>query len=199
MEEAKQHTVVIGTAVDMWSKLAWDVDVFDDIQRSYPDEALPLAYAAINVCIAATSLRDWVQAAVKQRAGNTWNKQDFFQDLRDAVPELAACEAIANTSKHSHFRSGGWVGGRVELIWDDGDEDAPSGYLLYHAASDRQSSCIALSRFTDLSRNWWKHLEHLGLTDGNTQVAEWYSNKMARIFGHPEDHCAGTVDDQTSK
>ena len=96
-EEAKLHTVVIGSAVDMWSKLAWDVDVFEDIQRSFPNEKQPLAYAAINVCIAAISLRDWVQAAVKHRAGDEWNKDAFFQDLRDAVPELVVCEAIANT------------------------------------------------------------------------------------------------------
>ncbi|WP_181849991.1 hypothetical protein [Thalassospira xiamenensis] len=182
-EEAKRHTVVIGSAVDMWSKLAWDVDVFDNIQRSFPNEKQPLAYAAINVCIAAISLRDWVQAAVKHRAGDEWNKDAFFQDLREAVPELAVCEAIANTSKHSNFRAGAWVGGRVELIWEDGDQDTPSGYLLYHITSDMQSSCIALSRFRDLSHHWWEYLVAHGLTEGRTDVAEWHKNKLKRIFG----------------
>jgi hypothetical protein len=37
----------------MFSKLAWDADIFRDIQISYPDEPEPLAFAAINVCVSA--------------------------------------------------------------------------------------------------------------------------------------------------
>jgi hypothetical protein len=163
-ESAKKHTAIIGSTLDMWSKLAWDVDVFQDIQRSYPREKQPLAYAAINVCIAAVSLRDWAKAAVEERAGDAWNENAFYEDLRDAVPELIACEAIANTSKHSDFREQRWLSGFVELTWDDGDEDFPSGYTLYHVtSSEMQSVGIAFSRFTSLKDNWWKYLVGHGL------------------------------------
>jgi len=48
------HTVIIGDVHQMWEKLFWDVEVLGDIQRSYPEEYMPLAYAALNVCIASS-------------------------------------------------------------------------------------------------------------------------------------------------
>ena len=183
-ESAKKHTAIIGSTLDMWSKLAWDVDVFHDIQRSYPREMQPLAYAAINVCIAAVSLRDWTKVALKQQAGDEWDQGAFYCEIAAAIPELAACVDIANTSKHSEFERPRWPDGEVQLIWEDGDQDFPSGYALYHITSSEVHGVgMAFSRFTSLRDNWWKYLVGHGLVDEQANVPEWYTNKLIRIFG----------------
>lgn len=182
---AKKHTAIISDPVGMWSKLAWDADVFRDIQTSYPDERQPLAYAAINVCIAATSLRDWTREVLKQQskeAGETWDINAFYHDVATAIPEQSACVAIANTSKHSEFREREWTNGEVHLTWEEGDEDVPSGYVLYHVISGSHSEGFALNRFDTLCRNWWTFLTVRGLTDGQADMPEWRTNKLNRIF-----------------
>ncbi|WP_417824048.1 hypothetical protein [Thalassospira lucentensis] len=94
-----------------------------------------------------------------------------------------ACEAIANTSKHSNFREKDWLGGSVKLIWDEGDEDFPSGYTLYHVtSSEMQTVGIAFSQFTSLKDNWWKYLADHELADEQSKVSEWETNKLRRIF-----------------
>lgn len=186
MSEAKKHTAIIGDPVSMWSKLTWDADCFSDIQRSYPDEMEPLAYAAINVCIAAASLQDWtlkfLERAAKDR-GKAWNESMFYEDVRSAVPEQSACVAIANTAKHSEFRERRWTKGEVVMDYEEGDEDGPPGYVLYHIISGSHSEGFALNRFTALCDNWWKFLFAHGLTDGHSGQPQWRSNKLKRIFG----------------
>ena len=186
MEETKRHTAIIGNPVDMWSKLTWDVDVFRDIQTSYPDERQPLAYAAVNVCIAAASLQDWVKVFLERKANEaqeTWDDDAFYTDVVAAIPEQSACVAIANTSKHSEFRERRWLNGEVRLTWEEGDEDIPSGsYVLYHVISGSHSEGFAVSRFDALCRNWWTYLAAHGLTDGQTGIPEWRTNKLNRMF-----------------
>lgn len=188
MSQATKHTAIISDPVSMWSKLAWDADCFRDIQTSYPDEREPLAYAAINVCIAAASLQDWVEESLKRtakEAGAPWDKvtlYTFYQDVTSAVPEQSACVAIANTSKHSEFRERRWVNGEVLLAYEEGDENVPSGYVLYHAIADSHSEGVAVSRFDDLCRNWWKFLTVRGLTEGRSDMPEWKNNKLNRIL-----------------
>ena len=187
MDQAKKHTAVIDSPVEMWSKLSWNVDVFRDIQTSYPDEIQPLAYAAIDVCIAARSLQDWTKAFLKQRSRTAKEREvdnGFDQGIADTIPEQIACAAIANTSKHSRFGQGNWIHGEVRLVWEEGDEDIPSGYVLYHEISGSHSEGFAVSRFEGLCQNWWNYLSKQGLTDGHTNMPEWRTNKLNRIFGH---------------
>lgn len=170
----------------MWAKLAWDVEVFRDIQVGYPDERQPLAYAAINVCIAATSLRNWVETAlmVKNRAmGVGFERADFYSDLKAAVPAQAMCEAIANTAKHSKFADSEWPGGRVSLEWEEGDEDSPPGWVLrsHSEAADRPG--LSVNQFVELPQAWWAHLRRLRLVEGDLKLPEWQQNKLHRIFG----------------
>ena len=42
------HTLIIGDVRTAWEKMYWDIDVFGDVQRSYPEEQAPLAYVALN-------------------------------------------------------------------------------------------------------------------------------------------------------
>ncbi len=185
MSKATKHTAIIRDPASMWSKLAWDADCFRDIQTSYPDEREPLAYAAINVCIAAASLQDWVKEFLRRaanEAGSPWDDARFFQDVISAVPEQSACVAIANTSKHSEFQQRRWLNGEVLLTYEEGDEDFPSGYVLYHLIADSHSEGFALSKFDALCQNWWNFLLSRGLTNGHSRTPEWMNNKLNRIF-----------------
>lgn len=185
MKEAKKHTAIISDPVGMWSKLAWDVRIFRDIQVSCPDEVQPLAYAAINVCIAAASLQDWAETFLERKskeAQESWNKDAFYRDVVATIPEQPVCVAIANTSKHSKFRERKWINGEVRLTWEEADEDIPSGYVLSHVISGSHSEGFAISRFDTLCRNWWAYLAAHGLTNGQTDVPEWQTNKLNRIF-----------------
>lgn len=185
MDETKKHTAIINDPVGMWSKLAWDADVFSDIQKSYPDERQPLAYAAINVCIAASSLQSWVEAFLKRKSRKSkepWVADTFRQGILETIPEQPACIAIANTSKHSGFRERPWHNGEVRLSWEEGDEDTPSGYVLYHVISGGHSESIAVSRFDALCRNWLTYLAAHRLTNGQTDMPEWRTNKLNRMF-----------------
>lgn len=183
------HTAIIRDAGDMWSKLAWDADVYRDVQISYPSETQPLAYAAINVCIAATSLRDWVASEVARRAraaGLKYDEKAHLTAMYAAVPEQALCEAIANTAKHAKHRDGDWPGGEVRLEWEEGDEDCPPGYMLHHLNGAGQGGSLAVNTFDALCGNWWDLLKALDLAKDQRRTPEWQQNKLRRIFGNPE-------------
>lgn len=180
------HTAVIGDTAAMWAKLAWDVDVFRDIQIGYPHEQQPLAYAAINVCIASTSLRNWAQtefASRERSIGRTFDGEVFRRNLAVAVPGQAMCEAIANTAKHSRFRDDDWPRGRVSMDWEEGSEDFPSGWILRYGEADEASSGLSVNSFVSLPETWWAHLLDLQLVEGSLVLPEWKQNKLQRIFG----------------
>ncbi|MFZ3005384.1 MAG: hypothetical protein WA047_04360 [Phenylobacterium sp.] len=170
----------------MWSKLAWDADVCRDVQISYPRERQPLAYAAINVCIAASSLRDWVISELTGRAraaGLKIDEKAHHKAMNAAVPEQAMCEAIANTAKHARHRDGGWPGGQVSLEWQEGDEDCPPGYMLHHLNGSGCAGALAVNSFEALCGNWWNFLRALDLAGDRSRTPEWQQNKLRRIFG----------------
>lgn len=186
---ATLHTAIIGNAGEMWTKLAWDVDVCRDVQTSYPHERQPLAYAAINVCIAASSLRDWATSAAARQArsqGETFDKDGYHRTIQVAVPQQAMCEAIANTAKHAHHKDEVWTGGQARLTWQEGDEDCPPGFLLHYGLQDDGGQSLAINSFISLCENWWTFLEVQGLTDGVARTPEWQQNKLRRIFGAPD-------------
>lgn len=189
IEHATRHTAIIRDPASLWSKLAWDVDVFRDIQVSYPDEPEPLAYAAINVCIAAWSLRNWVEsvrARDMRRLGVNFDRAAFTSSIAAAIPEQAACEAIANTAKHARLGDGDWPGGKVRLDWEEGDEDSPPGFILYHLREDGQSEGLAVNRFMSLRDNWWDFLSENAMVIGQARVPQWQQRKLRRIFGERE-------------
>lgn len=182
----KVHTALIGDPVTMWEKLCWDVDQFQDIQRSYPRETQPLAFAAINVCIAAWSLEKWALTAWKQRRDNTGKRPDereFYELIRRHVPTQAVCSAVANTAKHaSHREDEGWEGGEVRFEWKDGNDDVPSTYVLKYT-DPRKGDIVAYGAFEAARDQWWDCLLALGLTDRPQYSPEFFQNKLGRIFG----------------
>lgn len=187
-EPPDRHTAIIREPADMFNKLAWDADVFSDIQRRYPDEKEPLAFAAINVCISALSLRNWTKSALARatrHAANESFEKSFNARIATTIPEQAACDAIANTSKHSTFRESEWMGGNVDIEWRDADESSPPGYLLVHRDADDALVTLALSRFQSLCDHWWAFLSTNEMTGGYRRIPEWQQRKLNRIFGIP--------------
>jgi hypothetical protein len=185
-EDPTRHTAIVGDVAAMWAKLAWDVDVFRDIQVGYPHEQQPLAYAAINVCIAASSLRNWAETAARSKArasGPAFDKKGFDSHLKAAVPAQAMCEAIANTAKHSRFADGEWPGGWVSLEWEEGDEDSPPGWVLRHGGEPAVLPGLSVNQFGSLPETWWAHLRGLQLVEGDFQLPQWQQNKLRQMFG----------------
>lgn len=185
-----EHTVVIADATTMWAKLAWDIDNFSALQRDYPDMIEPLGFAAVNVCIAAWSLKNWVWTAYarqERQHRRTPAKDDFHLRLYAAVPEQRMCEAIANTAKHAALEEGEWHGGSVRIDWVEADEDSPGTYVLRQFQPGVDGDTLALSRFGDLERNWLDFLKALGF-DAPRHVydLEFRQRRLREIFGDPE-------------
>lgn len=170
----------------MWEKLAWDVDVFTDTQMGMPKERQPLAFAAINSCLAADSLGYWVLKSWKRERrarGQKAADAEFFELLNLKVPAQHICSAIANTSKHYDFHEGSWIGGSVALRFQAGDEDWPSGLeLLYQHNGKWEHASVLLN---GLVRDWWAFMRELGLAEGEQPLPDWLQRKLTRMFGAP--------------
>ncbi|MBB3572028.1 hypothetical protein [Rhizobium sp. BK491] len=178
--DPKLHTVLIGDPLAMWEKLSWDVDQFDDVQRSYPTERQPLAYAALNACLAASSLADWVDKCYRVGAIKKATTADAFRrQIYANIENQELCEAIANTCKHGAYRAPG----KVEMLWHDSDEDVPGGFRLYHSSPGTANTVLSLELFRGLLADWWSFLVALGLAQGPRPTPEWEQNKLHRIFG----------------
>ncbi|MDG2522961.1 hypothetical protein P7B02_15605 [Caulobacter segnis] len=171
--------------------------MFHDIQVNYPDEPEPLCYAAINVCIAAQSLPDWVEATLvkrQRRGGPKFNKAAFKALVAQELPTQAVCEAIANTAKHANLRQSGWPGGEVRLIWYEGDEDIPPGYVLEHFSKDPDRCSVAVSSFDALCSGWWRVLEKMQMTEDAPAMPKWRQRQVRRTFGQAlDDALAGNL------
>jgi len=149
MRSATDHTVVISDFPSMYWKLLWDIDQFDTLQRNDPEFMAPLAYAAINVCIAATSLRDWVTTEVTARSRREKTKvlpEQVVRDrIYDIVPHQKMCEAVAATAKHSRFDEKQCRGGLVRIDKFEPSEDDPGGFFLRHVQDGDPYPSIALN------------------------------------------------------
>ncbi len=184
-ELPSRHTVVVSDVESMFWKLSWDIIQFDDLQRNQPDLIEPLAYAAINVCIAASSLRDWAVSAFVSKtreSGRKVTEAEVVKHIHAHVLQQAMCEAIANTAKHSRFNEGQWVGGSVRVEFDEPSEDDPGGLILRHIHEDGAYSGIALNAFMNLESNWWGVLQNLGFAFPRTPP-EWRQRQLRAIFG----------------
>lgn len=180
-----RHTVVISDVPSMYWKLVWDIDQFGEIQRYDSELMEPLAFSAINVCISASSLRDWVVTAyvARQRSEDRKAQRDqVIEHIYRHISQQKMCEAIANTAKHSRFNEGQWTGGSVRIDFDEPTEDAPGGFILRHVHEDGVFSSIALNAFDSLRRNWWGELQNLGFAFPNTAPA-WQQVRLQRLFG----------------
>lgn len=178
--------MIIGDAVKMWEKLVWDVDQYQDIQRSNPQERQPLAFAAINVCIAAWSLEQWAKTAWMKRersCGSGASESDFHALVRQLVPYQRICVDIANTAKHARHRDESWEGGEARLEWQEADEDGPSTFLLMHVNKVGERKVLAYNTFEAVRNDWWKCLVSMGLATGPQYSPEFMQNKLRRIFG----------------
>lgn len=175
-----RHTVVISDVPSMYWKLVWDIDQFGEIQRFDSELVEPLAFSAINVCISAASLRDWVATAyvARQRsAGKKIQRDEVIEHIYSHVRQQKMCEAIANTAKHSSFSEGQWSGGFVRIDFDEPTEDSSGGFILRHVHEDGAFTSIALNAFDSLRRNWWGELQNLGFAFPNT-VPAWQQLRL---------------------
>jgi hypothetical protein len=180
----ERHTGVITDAPGMFWKLAWDIDQFDDIQRNDPSLEEPLAFAAINVCISASSLRAWTvtsYVAQQRLKGNKISDKEVSDHIYQHVEQQRMCEAIANTAKHSRFKEAEWRGGYVSVDFDDPTEDDPGGLILRHIHEDGAFTSKALNAFMCLERNWWGELQNLGFAFDRTGP-EWRQRRIRALL-----------------
>lgn len=180
------HTAIIGDVAGMFSKFAWDLQQFRDIQSAWPSEQQPLAYAAINVCLAASSLQDWVATEMVRRgraAGQKITQSSAISAIHAAIPAQVAMAAIANTAKHSELDSR-WPDGRVEIQFYEGDEDCPPGFVLHHHGQ-LNGQAIALNHFIDLRSAWWRFMLDHSLVTEKDKYLDWEQSMLKRMFGDP--------------
>lgn len=183
---ATDHTVVIGDVPSMYWKLLWDIDQFDSLQRNDPEFMAPLAYAAINVCIAANSLRDWVVTEIGARDRLAGKKPEpakvTIKRIYAQVPHQKMCDAIAATAKHSRFDEQEWHGGSVRIELFEPTEDDPGGYILRHGEGEGRLPGIGLNSFMAMKGYWRDALEDWGFPVP-LESPDWWQGKMRRIFG----------------
>lgn len=139
------HTLIIDDVRTAWEKMYWDVDVFGDVQRSFPEEHEPLAYAALNACVSASSLESWSFVAWKrQRRKKDCKTEDseFYDLLETMIPHQGLCADVPNTTLHGDHREHCWLGGSLDLRYDEADEadeDSPSGFVVLKLHDSRTS------------------------------------------------------------
>lgn len=187
MTAARRHTVTIASVEDLYWKLVWDVLRLDDIQRGGTKDPEPLAYAAINVCIAAVSLRDWTVAALLGPDATKAEKIGLYEKIRASVAAQVMCEAVANTAKHSSFREDRWIGGSLSIVDVPADEDDPGGLRL-QLSPPQPSGGIALNAFLTMEEEWWTTLQNLGIGFPR-RPPEWRQRQLRAIFGTPDRIC----------
>ena len=162
----------------------WDIDVFGDVQRSYPEEQEPLAYAALNACISAWSLESWARTAWKRqrrKTGGSGKVSEFNSRLETMIPHQGLCADVANTTKHGEHRESRWLGGRLDLRYDDACENSPSGFVVLKSEGIRTSSLY--NDLHDLPHLWWKFIKEVDLVSGKQPTPDWWQRKISRMFG----------------
>lgn len=177
------HTLILDDIRTAWEKMYWDIDVFGDVQRSYPEEQEPLAYAALNACISASSLENWslvYWTRQLREKGCRVNDSDFHDLLSTMIPHQGLCVDVANTTKHGDHRENRWKGGKLDLRYNEADEYTPSGFTVLKLHESGSSSLY--NDLHDLPRLWWLFLEKIDLVSGEQPTPEWWQRKMSRIF-----------------
>jgi hypothetical protein len=177
------HTLIIGDVRTAWEKMYWDVDLFGDAQRSFPEEQEPLAYLALNACIAVSSLENWSLTEWKrQRRKNNFKAQDteFYDVLESMIPHQGLCVDVANTTKHGSHRELRWKGGELGLRYDEASEHCPPGFVVLKLHENGTS--YLYNDLHDLPRLWWAFLRAVDLVSGEQPTPDWWQRKVTRLF-----------------
>ncbi len=176
----QQRTLILKDALSMWEKLAWNVDVLEDIQRLQNDEFQPLCYAFLDACITAQCLQEWVcqQLETKGEQG----RKAFEAQTYAKIPDQLMCVSIANSAKHANY-SGDWSG-TLELVFEPSDEDVQGGWSVRHIYPGSEERLVTVANLRELCFQWFSLLVERGLVHGPYTSPAWFSNKMRRIFGN---------------
>lgn len=178
------HTLVIEDVRSAWEKMYWDVDVFGDVQRAYPEEHEPLAYTALNACNSASNLENWSMAAWKKLLRQKrlrFESKEFFDLLTDLIPIQGLCVDVAITAKHGNHREERWHGGQLALRYEEASEHSPSGFTVLNMRNNQLSHLY--NDIHDLPRLWWKFLREIDLVSGEQPTPAWWQRKISRMFG----------------
>ncbi|MBL3565969.1 hypothetical protein JMM59_13285 [Rhodovulum sulfidophilum] len=178
------HTLIIKDVHNAWEKMWWDIDIFGDVQRSFPEEEEPLAYAALNACLSASNLEHWALSRwtrEQRQRGNYSDDLPFRELLEEMVPQQGLCVDVANTTKHGGHRNIRWPNGELKLEYEEANEHCPPGYTV-RSFHERKTSYL-YNDLHDLPRLWWCFLAKIDLVSGEQPTPAWWSRKMSRIFG----------------
>lgn len=178
------HTLIISDVRSAWEKLYWDIDVFGDVQGSFLEDQEPLAYAALNACISASSLENWSFVIWKRqlrKKGFRVNDSDFHDLLKTMIPHQGLCVDVANTTKHGDHRERRWKGGKLDLKYDEGSEYTPPGFVVLKLHESSRS--YLYNDLHDLPDCWWLFLNEVDLVSGERPTPDWWQRKVSRMFG----------------
>ncbi|TAL82390.1 MAG: hypothetical protein EPN74_17530 [Rhodanobacter sp.] len=102
LHDARDRLWAVATPPDMLMKLGWEMSTLFDALKLKDDRVA--AYFALNGCLTAYHMTDWLQAALDSE--ELWRDTKHVLNattVREAalkVPALAACHQIANAAKH---------------------------------------------------------------------------------------------------
>ncbi len=177
------HTLIIEDVHTAWEKMYWDIDVFGDIQRSYPDEKQPLAYAALNACISASSLENWSLAQWKKqcRMRNDKPEERYFDNLlKTTIPSQGLCVDVANTTKHGNHRDRRGGDAELTLKFDEPSEHTPPGFVV--RKSNNGEISLLYNNLYHLPTHWWTFLQKVDLVSGEQPTPNWWATKISGLF-----------------
>jgi len=102
LHDARDRLWAVATPPDMLAKLGWEMStLFDALKMK---DVRVAAYFALNGCLTAYHMTDWLQAALDSE--ERWRDAQHVLNattVREAVlkvPVLVACHQIANATKH---------------------------------------------------------------------------------------------------
>jgi len=160
-----------------WAKLAWDLHMFREYSSQYPEDRAELARRIVGICVTAWSLRVWTEQKLAHRHGRHFDLAAFRRQLAVAVPQQPLCDAVAEIARTAYHRHGTWPGNLLEMRFSYPGGRAPVGWMLTHAAADRDHSLTIFS-FLSLDRDWRVFLTTRGVAGDGRQPGRW-----ARLFG----------------
>lgn len=101
-------------------KVEWNFSRYEEQLFRRPCKLEDVNFAALDFCVAAVSLRDWVKTAVLQTAraspeeGLPATECEFYAFIRENVRHQNIIEAIGNASKHGSYDDRNFEGGVVQ-------------------------------------------------------------------------------------
>lgn len=105
-------TAVVGSPGDMWEKLCWNLDRYNDELQSSRD-GKSVGFAALDYAKTAVALQEWVNVLITQRNRRERTVVSKLDD--DDIQWQGAIRAIANATKHGRFSDKDWPGGTTTL------------------------------------------------------------------------------------